>query len=920
MIGIGGLFFTTPWILGSLLFLPVLWWLLRVTPPAPRKIRFPALFLLRDLLHREETPARTPWWLLLLRMVMAALIILALAGPILNPAQDLGGRGPILIVVDNDWAAAHNWQERREMMQTIADRAARQGRMLYLLPTARSESGAELAVSDALRPSELRRLAAGLSPVSWPRDEAGMQAALRAFYDDHQREAHVIWLANGLATRQDAEIFRAMQRFGQASIILDSEYFPELILPPMLEKDVLRVPVHRAYRAAPATMNLRAIGADGRLISSAELRFDPGQEQGVAEIRVPAEIRHEITRLELADESSAGGVYLLDERWKERPVGIVTPGAAAQPLLDAGFYLTRALESQTQVQRGEILDLIESGVAMIVLADRGRLSLQEREALLDWVQNGGVLVHFAGANLAEAGGEPELLPVTLRRGERSLGGALSWSEPQGLAPMPESGPLAGLAVPSDILIRRQVLAQPGIELQNRVWARLQDDTPLVTGRQEERGWLVLVHTSADPAWSDLALSGLYVRMLSRFLDLSGGMASGTGGRAESRLPPLYSLMGDGRLAAPPAAALPVSALDFAETEISAINPPGYYGFEQARRALNLGDRLTPPQPLRNLPRGVNPGSYRGDVEISLKGHFITAALILLLLDMLISLLMRGLIGLDRLRGWLRPVSATAIVAGIVAGALLFAAPVRADYDEAEIIRLTGGNYIAYIQSGDAVRDRVTRLGLEGLIRILEERTSIAITGVEAVDPEQHELSFFPMIYWSMAPDQRRLSDTAIRRLNSFMHHGGVLVIDTHDQLYGASAMGQQASGQHLQELAGRLDIPPLEPVPQDHVMTRAFYLLNAFPGRYAGGTLWVEAGDDRLTNDGVTPILVTSNDFVGAWAMDETRRPLLATSPGGERQREMAYRVGVNLMMYVYTGNYKQDQVHAPAILERLGQ
>ena len=123
-------------------------------------------------------------------------------------------------------------------------------------------------------------------------------------------------------------------------------------------------------------------------------------------------------------------------------------------------------------------------------------------------------------------------------------------------------------------------------------------------------------------------------------------------------------------------------------------------------------------------------------------------------------------------------------------------------------------------------------------------------------------------------------------------------------------------------------MPPLEPVPTDHVLTKAFFILRDFPGRLSGGPLWVEASleaentDNRpvRTGDGVSPILITGNDFAGAWAIDSTGEPLLPTVPSDPMQRAYALRAGVNIVMYVLTGNYKSDQVHVPALLERLGQ
>jgi hypothetical protein len=85
----------------------------------------------------------------------------------------------------------------------------------------------------------------------------------------------------------------------------------------------------------------------------------------------------------------------------------------------------------------------------------------------------------------------------------------------------------------------------------------------------------------------------------------------------------------------------------------------------------------------------------------------------------------------------------------------------------------------------------------------------------------------------------------------------------------------------------------------------------------AGGTVWVERSGEHV-NDGVSSVVAGSDDWAGAWAVDDAQRPLFAVVPDGERQREQAYRFGVNLVMYVLTGNYKADQVHLPAILERL--
>ncbi len=133
----------------------------------------------------------------------------------------------------------------------------------------------------------------------------------------------------------------------------------------------------------------------------------------------------------------------------------------------------------------------------------------------------------------------------------------------------------------------------------------------------------------------------------------------------------------------------------------------------------------------------------------------------------------------------------------------------------------------------------------------------------------------------------------------------------------------------LRSILSSLDIPELEPVPRDHVLTKTFFLLRDFPGRFTNGQLWVEAlpaeteedpGRPARAGDGVSSILITSNDFAGAWAIRQDGQPMLPLVPGEPHQREYAFRSGVNIVMYALTGNYKADQVHIPALLERLGQ
>jgi hypothetical protein len=329
--------------------------------------------------------------------------------------------------------------------------------------------------------------------------------------------------------------------------------------------------------------------------------------------------------------------------------------------------------------------------------------------------------------------------------------------------------------------------------------------------------------------------------------------------------------------------------------------------------------VTKVEPLRRLPAGVAQGTYAARGEVDLKPWLLGIAMALAIIDLFVAMLLRGLLGNMRLgRG--RRKAATAAVLLLALG-LVVALPGGAWASDDFAVKASGETYLAYVVTGDRSLDDTTRAGLQGLSEVLNRRTAVETAGAMAVDLERDELAFFPLIYWAVSPSQPDLSDAARVRLNTFLRNGGTILFDTRDRQFGTGSAltGGGPGSQRLRQLVDGLDVPALAPVPPEHVLTKAFYLLQDFPGRYGGGDVWVEAQEGRH-NDGVSSVIIGAADWAGAWAVDEAGRPRNAVVPGGERQREMAYRFGVNLVMYALTGNYKADQVHVPAILERLGQ
>ncbi len=899
MLTLGAIGFAAPWFLLGLLALPLVWLLLRITPPQPVATRFPAIRFLFGLQQDDDTSERTPPWMLLLRLLIGALLVLAAARPILAPGSLLEGSGGVLLALDDGWASAPRWTAMRAAALGIVDEARREGRTIRLLTTAPDADGNPPPASGPLEAADAAAILTALQPKPWPADRTAARAALQEI--DLSEPATAVWVSDGLDSEGAADFAGALQRLGGLDM-LQPEIEARAMLLRLPEREAGRVTM-RLERAGgpPRRVSVEAVDEEGLRVAAAELAFGEGETSATGSIERPDELLNRIARFRLREEAGAGSVMLAGSNWQRRKVGLAASGIAGHPLLDDLHYLRSALLPFATVVEAPAAELIEAGVGALVLTDAAALEQAEMDALDAWVRSGGVLLRFSGPRLAEAGGE--LLPVSLRRGRRELGGALTWARPQRLGAFSATGPFAGLAPAADISVSRQVLAEPGPELSERSWAALADGTPVVTGARLGGGWTVLVHTSANADWSSLALSGLYPQMLARL----AALGRGTGG-LDGPLAPARVLDGFARWAEPGPAVLPLPA-GWAETDRPGpAMPPGLYGRAGGFQAVNLGGGLPAPTVLAGLPQGVVERGLGPGREYPLRPWLLLACLALLLLDGLASLAYRG---------YLLPASAAAL-----AGVLLAGLGGSADGQAEEAAEIAGEVHLAYVLTGDAELDEITRAGLAGLSRVLRQRTMVEPGEPQAVDVERDELAFYPLLFWPVAAGQPALSDTGRTRLAAYVAAGGMVVFDTRDRgavsgrlnVYGGAATPE---GDRLRRLLANMRVPPLTAVPPDHVLTRAFYLLRSFAGRHAGGTVWIERRASAR-NDNVTGYLIGSNDWAAAWAEDEFGRPLFAVTPGGEQQREAARRFGVNLVMHALTGNYKADQVHVPAILRRL--
>lgn len=981
--------FLAPIALLGFLTLPIVWWLLRATPPAPRQQIFPAVALLLALRPQQNDAVRSPLWLLLVRLAAVTCLVLGLAQPVLQGDRlPSTGQGSLVLVMDDGMFSASDWGQRIATAQGLVDDAGHAGRPILFIRTAPAADGRPTPPPAARTAHAVRQELDSMRPAPWGTDRAAIARTLEAA---PRTKGSVLYLADGVASPGDAAFARALRSFGPVREI----HFPEasvLALAPAAERTSTQMARLLALpQPAPRSFSVRVHAQDGGTLAVMPLVLPAGAAEMDVPVTLPTAVRNRIDQLSLSGQASTATTLLFDEGDRLRPVGLMTSGAADTPLIGPLFYLRRALAPTADLHEGTPAALLAQPLSVIIAPDGTLANPAIRRKVQDWVKNGGTLIRFAGPALAgaqhtdAAGALPDapistdpddkdadappahtgpsadgtmadptadLLPVALLDGSRQLGGTMTWGAPQKLAPFDASSPFHGLSIPADVTVSRQVLASPVADLSAHSWARLADGTPLVTHATLGKGDIILFHVSSTADWSSLPLSGLFVAMLQRLTDHANGV---TLPPDDSLLAPVLTLDGDGVLAPPPPAARGLKASDFARTTVSPAHPPGLYGPQAARRALNASTPNTHLSAAAPVGTVTSPGGRRPDTAFA--PFFLCAAAALLLLDGLLVLLMRA--GFPGLPFRKTPPGNSALplllLCGLLSPALFPPAPAHARPTVAPAAapaenaspgtapeagqgvtpapasptQVPGAaleTRLAYVITGHDEIDTVSRQGLQGLSDYANARTSAMLGHPDGVRPGQDDLSYYPLLYWPITPDAAP-TPAMTAALTAYMAHGGILLIDTQGQdpaaqsEEGGSPFAGDAPGTRsaLRRVTAGLPIPPLMTMTDHHLLAHTFYMLHDFPGRYAGQPVWV-AREGEAENDDVSPVIIGSADWAHAWAVDENGNTPFAVLPEGADQRQLAYRFGVNTIIYALTGNYKADQVHVPMLLKRLGE
>ena len=318
MLTLGPIGFTAPWLLAGLAALPILWILLRAVPPAPIRRRFPGVALLLGLQDDETQTDRTPWWLLLLRTLAIAAIILGFAGPVLNPTKDEGGTGPLLVLIDGAWADARDWSRRIDRVAAVLDKAGTEARPVAVVQT--TDLPEEGLPFQAAR--DWSAQLAGLQPRPWEVDAGDITAwagGLDGAFD-------TLWVSNGVAADWRGSVLDALESRGDVQVF-ESPSPVYALRPAEIDGGEITLTLLRNRPGPNPEVSLSAVGLDPngveRELARTSATFTDDSDIATATLVLPPELRNRITRFQIAGQRSAGAVSLTDDGLKRREVALI---------------------------------------------------------------------------------------------------------------------------------------------------------------------------------------------------------------------------------------------------------------------------------------------------------------------------------------------------------------------------------------------------------------------------------------------------------------------------------------------------------------------------------------------------------------------------------------------------------------------
>ena len=890
--------FANIYALFGLITLPLIFFIMKFYPPKPKKIKFSSFFILKKIVKNDTAKTKFPLWLLVFRILLCFFIVLFFSKPFLKISDQKNKYKNFVIIADNGWSISSNLKNYKNIIKEISLEAEKSNKEIHLYFSSAKDFNKPFIFKTH---NQIIDFLNKKPPIA-------KQIIRESFFknlkiNNYFKDSKVFFIFSHLDSRSLESQIRNLNliKNNNPSIqIIDPIKKITFIEELKIDKESLDMKVRRKGNYVKNEFLIQFIGEKNDLILEKKYTFSKNSNEFKIKEKFPVEIINQFFLIKILNENHAAAFYYLDDFRKKLPVGIITAEdhELEKPLLSPVYYLKKVLTNSNLTFIGPLTKILEKKASVVFLPSNKRLSKLDITALEKWVYDGGVLIRFSDKRIVEQSNifldkKKSFLSI------RNIGKDLSIQSNLSIRPFNNNSLFSSLKVPQDLKFNKQLILD-NFNSDIITLASLEDQSPLISMKYVGDGKIILFHVTSNNEWSNLPMSSLFEDIILKLLLIS---------KTEKVLPTKeikikFVINSNGDLAVPKNNYY--LNYPFGEKLLpSAKQPAGIYENNSLSIALNLSGNLNTEGYFDAVDEELEIKSNYKKSVLELKNFILYLIFIMFLIDMIINIVLKNNI---LFLGFLKKTKVLSI--------LFFFLIFLSIQNRIEANESYSNIYLAYIKTENKLLNQIAFSGLDELRKYLIERTSLNPSGVKEINILKDELFFYPLIYWQITSSSPKLSEITVNKIKDYFDSGGIILFDIIDFSKSYSSINRD-SIEEIRQLFTKYGIENLQSIPKGHTLTKSYYLLNKFPGRWDNRLLLIQ--NDNLENkDGVSSVIIGLNDWAGAWAKDKNNYHLYQVVPGGERQREISYRFGINLLMYSLTGSYKSDQVHSKSILDRL--
>ncbi len=880
--------------------MPIIFFIIKYYPPRPAEKNFSSLYLFTDITIKKNTKSKFPLWLLIFRLILCFLIILFFSDPYLTKGSDKKSNFKnYTIISDNNWSISNNWQYYKSIIKEIVLEAESNNKEVHfylstlsekLTPTIFNTYNEAIDFINNNPPSPIQTSRKNINEILKKNNFFKSSKTFFIFsnFDSATEESQKETLNIIKENNPSIEIINPVKKI---------TFFEKVVI----NHESFELKVSRKGIYTDNSFSIQAIGKNKRILFEKKFYFEDASNEYKVLESLPAATINQIFKIKILDENHAGAYFYLDDFKKRVSVGIFSENNSAleKPLLSSTYYLKKSLGKSHSISVASIKKLLDNQKSIIFLPSYSKLIKSDHRKLEEWVKAGGVLVRFSDKSLVSKRSlyfDQKLYYQSVR----NIAKDFSLNAKLNINAFKDNTILSNLEIPLDLQFKKQLIID-SFESDVTTLASLEDQSPLITMKNIGSGKVILFHVTSNNEWSNLPLSSLFSDIISRLLLIPKFKVNSN--NQEMTMKQKINSFGE--------LIDPLKNYSFVNQSKSSINypsiqvPVGIYENENLSIALNLAGNLNTESFYGEVNENILiKNSYEKSV-FKLKNLILITLFIMFLIDMIINLMLK--------KNFLFKKAFKK--SSIIALFLLFFI-VTFNINNLQANENYNKIFLAYVKTEDALLNQIAFKGLESLRKYLIERTSVNPKGVKEVDILRDKIFYFPLLYWQVVEEIPDFNEEIINKINNYLVSGGIIIFDLVN-LSNTSISLEESRLNELKVLFSELGVNNLKQIDSNHTLVKSYYLLDTFPGRFDRKVLLIDT--DNLDNkDGVSSVIVGLNHWVGAWAKDKNNYPLYQAVPGGERQREISFRFGINLIMYALTGNYKSDQIHNKSILQRL--